>query len=455
MAEYLKLLPRWQRVRCAWWRTLADLFGFWKRPVRINPDPVNYPKGMLGPYWMYKARKPIVLPEKGSGLKQYFESHRDPGVPLLPDGFQVERRVTLSAVGDLMNAAGTENSKGVLYAEIADLIFDADISFANLESTLTTGEVIQDDWSAEETPKINASPAQFDALKGHEGRQFTVLQTANNHILDCGIEGFDTTHDILAAEGFLHVGTNRRPEDYDRGLIVGSNGLKIGFVAATYGVNCKPYPEGKTWLVNHVRFHAGDDAVDLSLLERQIGWCRSAGCDLVVVALHWGPEHEMYPWPSQLGIAHSLAEAGADAIIGHHAHNPHPYELYRTRRDPDRVVPIFYGLGNITSIVAAPHNTTSLVLNMAVAKGVYGDSPAVFIEGFSLTPVIQMEEGEDVPKLRIHRLDALLAVATDPQTRAYLEKAAGYVDIALGSMWRQGADRSKNRAGAYAADEGP
>jgi poly-gamma-glutamate synthesis protein (capsule biosynthesis protein) len=439
MAEYLKLLPWWPRVRCAWWRVLADLFGFWKRPVRINPDPVNYPKGMLGPYWMYKARKPILLPEKGSRLDEYFASRSNSGVALLPDGFRLERRVTLSAVGDLMNAAGTENSKGVLYSGIADLIFDADISFANLESTLTTGEVIQDDWSADETPKINASPAQFDALKGHEGRHFTVLQTANNHILDCGMEGFDTTHDILEAEGILYVGTNRRPEDHERSLIVEKNGLKIGFVAATYGVNCKPYPGGRTWLVNHVRFHAGDAAVDLSLLERQIEWCRSAGCDFVVVALHWGPEHEMYPWPNQLDIAHSLAESGADAIIGHHAHNPHPYEIYRTRRDPDHVVPIFYGLGNISSIVAAPHNATSLVLNMTVAKGVYDGKSKTFIEGFSLTPVIQMEEGEEALQLRIHRLDKLLADATDPQTRAYLGQAAAYVDIALGPVWRQGA----------------
>lgn len=103
MAEFLKVLPWTSRLRCFCWRILADLFGFWKYPVRIDPDPVDYPDGELVPYWKYKARKPIVLPEKGSGLREYFQSHREPSTLCLPDGFRVEDRITLSAVGDLWN----------------------------------------------------------------------------------------------------------------------------------------------------------------------------------------------------------------------------------------------------------------------------------------------------------------------------------------------------------------
>jgi poly-gamma-glutamate capsule biosynthesis protein CapA/YwtB (metallophosphatase superfamily) len=435
---YLDSLSFGTRLRCRLWFLLADIFGFWRYPARIDPDPVDFPKGELARYWFYKARKPIVQPVRGSGLEEYFESHRQAGGPLVPDGFSEEQRTTLSAVGDLMNATGTENSGGVFYAEIADLVFGAGISFANLESTLTSGEVIQDDWSSDDAPKINATPAQYDALKGHEGRQYTVLQTANNHILDCGLEGFETTHDVIEADGFRFVGTNRKPEDRDRGLLVTANGIKVGFVAATYGVNCRPYPDGKTWMVNHIGFHKIDVEPDLSLLERQIGWCRSEGCDLVVLALHWGLEHELYPWPNQLETAHSLAESGADVIIGHHAHNMQPYELYRSERDPDRVVPIFYGIGNLSCPMAAPHNVVSQIVNLEIAKGRLNGAEKTLIKGFTVTPVIQVEEfGGDVHRLRIHPLKSRLAAEDDPEAKVFLGRAAAFADKALGSSWRE------------------
>jgi len=434
---YLQSLPWQDRIRCRMWAFLADIFGFWRLPVRMDPDPVDYPKGKLPPYWLYKARKPIILPEKGSGLAEYFDSHREMTGQMLPDGFREEQSMTFSAVGDLINATGSEHSKGVFYAEIANLVFDADVSFANLESTLTRGEIIQDDWSADDTPKINATPAQYDALKAHEGRQYTVLQTANNHILDCGMEGFDTTHDLIEDDGFLYVGTNRKPEDRDKGLTLSSNGITIGFVAATYGVNCRPYPDDKTWLVNHIPFHAVDAAPDLGLLERQIAWCRNEGCDLVVLALHWGLEHEFFPRSDQLDMAHSLAESGADVILSHHAHNIQPYELYRTMREPARVVPIFYGLGNLSSPMVAPYNTLSLVINIDIVKGTLDGVGKTLVKNITVTPVIQMEEEfGQVLRLRIHRLKKLLATTTDPETMEYLSKAAGFADIALGASWR-------------------
>lgn len=435
---YLESMPWATRLRCRLWFLLADLFGFWSHPARIDPDPVDFPQGELAPYWFYKARKPIVVPEKGSGLEEYFGTHRAVDGPLVPNGFREECRTNLSAVGDLMNAAGTENSGGVFYSEIAELVFGADVSFANLESTLTSGEVIQDDWAEDDAPKINATPQQYDALKEHEGRRYTILQTANNHILDCGLEGFDTTHDIIEADGFQFVGTNRRSDDRDRGLVLTSNGVKVGFVAATYGVNCRPYPDGKTWMVNHISFHTNDGEPDLSLLERQIGWCRSEGCDLVVLALHWGLEHELYPRPEQLEMAHSLVESGADIILGHHAHNMQPYELFRSEREPDRVVPIFYGLGNLSCPMAAPHNVVSQIVNLEIVKGTLDGKEKTLVKDFTITPVIQVEEFEgDVQRLRIQRLTTRLAAVEDSESREYLRRAVEFTDKAIGSSWRE------------------
>lgn len=61
-----------------------------------------------------------------------------------------------------------------------------------------------------------------------------------------------------------------------------------------------------------------------------------------VVYIHWGVEYADTPSDPERALAHSLIEAGADAIVGHHPHVVQPVELYRG-------VPIFYSLGNLFS----------------------------------------------------------------------------------------------------------
>jgi len=340
-------------------------------------------------------------------------------------------------VGDLMNASGTENSEGKFYANVSDLIFGADVSIANLESTLTSSEVQETTFTADETPTINATPEQYNALKGHDGRQYTFFHTANNHILDCGMEGFETTHDVIEADGFHYVGTNRKPEDYKKGRITTSNGIKFGFVAASYGLNCRPYPDGKEWLVNRVAFHKQKGKVDLSLLEEQIKWCQSEGCDFIVASLHWGLEHELYPHSEQLDTAHSLIESGADAILGHHTHNIQPYEFYQTQRDPDRIAPIIYGQGNLASIMSSPFNALSLIVNIEIVKGHHNGKEKTLIKDLTIIPVIQLEKklGNKF-YLQLHRLKDLLDWE-DKELKSYTAKAARYADLALGRNWRK------------------
>ena len=68
-------------------------------------------------YWHYKKAKPIIRPEKESGLEAYFaEKRRQFDRPLLPGGGQGKTSVEISAVGDLMKAKGTENSAGKFYS---------------------------------------------------------------------------------------------------------------------------------------------------------------------------------------------------------------------------------------------------------------------------------------------------------------------------------------------------
>lgn len=415
---------------------IVVILGLWRYPSKRDPEQwfLNDFQNIIFDrmYHSYKLAKPIKKPEKGSKLKEYFTEQRwQINQPLLPKGFQGKTSATISAVGDLMNNKNLENSKEKLYTKISNLIFNADISIANLESTLTNSKV-------ENTGlQINATLEQFNILKGYKDKHYTIFCTANNHILDRGLEGFETTHNHLEEEGFFYVGTNRSPEDQKKGLIITSNGIKFGFVAATYSVNKNPFPKGKEYLVNLIPFHRCQETVDVSLLEEQISYCRNENCDFIIVSLHWGIEYEFFPWKSQVNVAHHLIEYGADAIISHHTHNIQPFEIYQTRRDPDRKAPIFYGLGNLTSLGSTPYFLLSLIANFEIVKGFVNGTPKTLVSHVIGTPVLQMEYVcEKIKYIQLERLSSLITSTDNKKRSDYIHKAVKCADFVLGKSWR-------------------
>jgi poly-gamma-glutamate synthesis protein (capsule biosynthesis protein) len=182
------------------------------------------------------------------------------------------------------------------------------------------------------------------------------------------------------------------------------------------------------------------DNPDISQIEHQIAYCREEGCDFVVLSLHWGLEHELYPHPEQLDWARRFAECGADLIVGHHPHIIQPIEIYRPARDPHKPVPIMYSLGKLTPIMSNSATILSLVAQLKLAKGEINGKTVVMPTGLSLTPtVILQHEADDHAPLGIYRLDRLLAgkiAALDQQMISYLEKSAYYADLILGADWR-------------------
>lgn len=61
--------------------------------------------------------------------------------------------------------------------------------------------------------------------------------------------------------------------------------------------------------------------------------------DVLIVNLHWSYEYEVYPLPLHRRLALDIIDAGADLIVGHHAHIIQAYEEYKGKK-------IYYGLGN-------------------------------------------------------------------------------------------------------------
>lgn len=66
--------------------------------------------------------------------------------------------------------------------------------------------------------------------------------------------------------------------------------------------------------------------------------------DLLIVHMHYGEEYQAKPNERQEQFSKTVADIGADIIVGHHPHVVQPMEIYKNARGTETV--IFYSLGN-------------------------------------------------------------------------------------------------------------
>jgi poly-gamma-glutamate synthesis protein (capsule biosynthesis protein) len=297
-----------------------------------------------------------------------------------------------------MNHPFLVRSSGVLYRDVEALLFDVDLATANLECVVQAGARGALEFQMRAAPPLYMEPACFDVVAnraGRESRHFDVLATACNHTLDFGPEGVDSTIETLRARDIAFAGINAEEPDATRATIVDRNGLRLAFVAFTFGLNAHTPPPSRPRIVNVARLDERPERADLAQFEAQLAHARREQADFVIAHLHWGMEYELYPRPEQLELAHHLAELGVDAILGHHPHVLQPSESYRTRRDPDRWVPIFYSLGNLTNPFSAAHMRRSGVARLTLAKGKHADGHArTYVEHAQLHEVMQHVDAE-------------------------------------------------------------
>ncbi len=410
--------------------------GEWDFPLDVvmNPNDLDFAS-----YYVNKTSGAYKVPRKDSGLDSYFKPFRRKSAEL-PNKCGSEGELRISAVGDLMFATLIEESRNHMYADVEDLIFGADYSYANLESTLADDNPASV-LSIEEmggTPEVNISKEIYQSLVSHKSRKYDLVQLANNHIMDCGEEGCLRTIKALNEDKINYIGINLDEESLGKPTIMEVDGVKIAWIAYTYSLNWKPLPQGKPWMVNVLPMHIIPNAeVDMSPLEAEVKAARESGADLVFVGMHWGLENETYPHPEQLEWAHAVAECGADAIIGHHAHCSQPYEIYKTNNFPGKHVPILYGLGNLTPAYGAASTCLSLIANLKIAKPSADRSIAAAVVGLDLEPVLFVKETLEGKELSaIMPMKELWNRELDNETRSYVEEAAEYADLVLGDSWR-------------------
>ncbi|MBQ9992996.1 MAG: CapA family protein [Firmicutes bacterium] len=158
---------------------------------------------------------------------------------------------------------------------------------------------------------------------------------ANNHVYDYGEEAFLDTMEILENAGIDHLGAGENKEAAQRIIYYDFGDTVISFIGASRAEQYHLTPVAKE--NSPGVFGIYDEAGIAELL--QLVELAKAESDLCIVSLHWGTEYSNYIDESQQELAHRVLDAGADAIIGSHAHVLQGIEIYDNK-------PIIYNLGN-------------------------------------------------------------------------------------------------------------
>lgn len=252
------------------------------------------------------------------------------------------RALSLVVTGDLVL---DEPDADHWLAGIAPAIRAADLAVGHLEVPHTLrGHELQGD-----VPAPGAPPENIAAIAA---AGFAMLSTAGNHIADCGADGIADTLAALDAHGIAHSGAGADLAAASRPAFRDCAGRRVALLS----YNCVG-PEigwagpGKAGS-NYVRVETADGSpiAPAAPLERiadeafarlaaDIAAAR-AQADVVLVALHKGIVHTPARLaPYERPLAQAAIRAGADAVLGHHAHIVRGIEFVDGK-------PIFHGLGN-------------------------------------------------------------------------------------------------------------
>lgn len=160
------------------------------------------------------------------------------------------------------------------------------------------------------------------AAENMKAAGISLLQTANEHSGDFGIDGVKSTLSYLDSAGIKSVGTQKSSND-KRYTIASVNSLKIGFVAYSNDLNAE-LDEEDAYAINSL------DNYDESKIQQMCNDVRAArrdGAEFIVAMVYAGDAYNKEPDENQKALFNHLFEAGADIVIGTEPYALQPIEI--------------------------------------------------------------------------------------------------------------------------------
>ncbi len=264
---------------------------------------------------------------------QGFESEAAEIGPLIADRLGFDATTHLVAVGDIMldRRIGERIANGnpiFPFELVFDLLSTADITVGNLECAMgDQGAPVDKGY----TFRAPAEAARSFAIAG-----FDLLSLANNHTMDYGPDALLDAVSLLEKNHVQSVGAGENAAAAAAPVILTTNGTSIAFLSyVDVPVEVRGF-DARSWTATQNQ--PGVSWADPAHMQADIAAVRPHA-DIVVVLLHSGYEYVIQPSLPQVNAAHTAIDAGADLVLGHHAHVLQGIEFYNQGV-------IVYGLGN-------------------------------------------------------------------------------------------------------------
>lgn len=258
--------------------------------------------------------------------------------------------VQMSFAGDIMlgrytAVRGEKEGYDVFFKKVSALWKDSDIVMGNMESVALRKSVDYYEPSADPI-LLSSSPASVKAIKN---AGFTLVGLANNHFCNYGRNGMRSTFEIFSENNLEYIGAGYNIKEAASYAVKEINGFKIGIVAGTdvsgHGTLAgEKYPGSLSTLYS--KFY---DVINSA----------SADSDFTVVFMHLGDENLLAETDKMRTVAQKLIDAGADVVVGMHAHVLLPIEKYR-----DGI--ICYSIGNFVFDQGNQRQSDSTLLNYTI-----------------------------------------------------------------------------------------
>ncbi len=258
--------------------------------------------------------------------------------------------LTLNIGGDVFLDRGVKSlidmaGLGGVMSGVTPLFSSGDYTLINLECPVT--DIVA---PAIKSYVFRADPALLKAMRSIG---ITHAGLANNHTLDQGETGFIDTIQNLAKAGIAAVGVAKVKAGEASPEIIEKNGLKV----AVFAMNMV-----EITVLDKASKEAGPcDASTENMSASVKSFHREYPGIHAVVFLHWGEEYSLFPTEDQVNLAHSLIDAGADAVVGCHPHVVQGIEVYHGR-------PIAYSLGNLLFDQTLPETQRGLVVTLSFGQ---------------------------------------------------------------------------------------
>ena len=325
---------------------LAESLQFAEESIMLYPDEAVYldvqvmPEGALLNGLQFKSSDSSVVTVDAKG-KVTALAEGTATITVSADGVKEiscladvarERTVTLSAIGDCtlgadqsfnttinFDAFAMVNGNDYFFRKVADILENDDVTFANLEGTLTTSNAREVKQYA-----FKGDPSYTEILTSGS---VEVVTLANNHSSDYGEQSLTDTQMYLTEAGI----------DYCMGdtyVLKKINGVKTAFIG----------------------IYVLRDGMERETQVREtIEAAKADGADLVIAGFHWGSEKASTPDETQTSLAHIAIDCGADLVVGHHPHVLQGIEKYNGKY-------IVYSLGNFCfGGNTAPSDTDTMI----------------------------------------------------------------------------------------------